>query len=118
MEDESEPGGRAAILKVSYSLPEAVVLVSALRSAGVPADIAEYFHVSVVWHHLVAVQGLRIVVPDARINDARELMAWQAPDYIATERPRPSFVEAALAGIALMFGVVWPVWMRRYRARD
>ncbi len=98
---------------------EALVACSALQAAGVRPHLAENFHASVAWHYVIALQGIRILVPHSDFEIARAVLdganhASDAPRGAANPRPTPT--ELILAGAAfLIAGLPFPLWLRRKR---
>jgi hypothetical protein len=109
-----------------YSEPsEAAVAQSCLRAHGLVAILPEWHHASVAWHHVNALQGLRLVTVAPMAAEARALLGLpEAPDRPPPDTPqgllRPD-VKAAewmLAVAAfLLTGLPLPLW-KRHRTPD
>lgn len=107
-----------ATVRTSFSRPESEVICSYLASAGIPANPAERHHANCNGDYLVAQRGIRIQVPEARLAEARELLAQMSePPELSESR---AFARHYLAN-ALIFlcafttlGVAYfPYWVRR-----
>jgi hypothetical protein len=63
----------------SFSTPEEAHLVRCrLEAAGIPAFIRDEFTIQLYWLYSTALGGVRVDVPDDRVEDARALV-WSEP---------------------------------------
>jgi hypothetical protein len=110
-----------------YSEPsEAAVAQSCLRAHGLVAILPEWHHASVAWHHVNALQGLRLVTVAPMAAEARALLGLpEAPDWPPPDTPqgllRPD-VKAAewmlAVAVFLLVGLPLPIWKRRGTPRS
>lgn len=117
----------ASLVTVSvYSEPsEAAVAQSCLLAHGLVAILPEWHHASVAWHHVNALQGLRLVTVAPMAAEARELLGLsEVSDRRPPDAPRPlsrPHVKAAEWTLAvaafLVTGLPLPLWKRRGGAR-
>jgi hypothetical protein len=74
-----------AVLVSPYMREEAEVMAGALRADGIDAFISNTNHAGINWFYLIALGGWQIMVPRARIADAkqavRERLREHADDY-------------------------------------
>jgi hypothetical protein len=61
-----------AVLISLYTREEAEVMASALRADGIDAFIGNTNHSGINWFYLIALGGLQVMVPRARLADAKE----------------------------------------------
>ena len=95
-----------AVLERYSVLTEAMVARGALESAGIPAVIAEEQHAQSDPLLHVALQGFRLCVPDAALNEARAVLqeavregAAGAPSDIVPAKQHPVWVVAIVLGM-------------------
>jgi hypothetical protein len=86
-EADFSPGGAPVPIAFVYSLSEAAVLVCTLRAYGIFAFAFDYGTVSVAPPWMVALGGLRIVIPDSQRDEAVALL--YEIDEGWTQPPRP-----------------------------
>ena len=80
------PSG-AAVIAIVYSQPEARVLVCTLRAHGIAAFAFDSGTISVAPDWMVALGGIRIVIPAAQRDDAIELLYEIDLGWICPPRP-------------------------------
>lgn len=106
------------VAHVSYSWPEAEVIVSMLEAAGIEAILADRLTIANNWHMAVALGGFRILVPSSSKRDADIVIA--AFRDAAPDEPLPesqSFFEKPVQNsfwlaFSVLFG--WcPAWLRQ-----
>jgi len=104
---------------------EAVVARSCLDAHGFVAILPEWHHASVAWHHVNALQGLRLWTVAPMAAEARELLRSSSPALplpLPPEaapgwfRPDIASTELLAATAAFLFtGLPFPYWKRRQR---
>ena len=108
----------AKLITISvYSEPsEAVVAQSCLRAHGLVAILPEWHHASVAWHHVHALQGLRLLTLSSMAAEARLLLGLPEAPGRPPDTPRPD-VKAAEWTLGsrpfLVAGLPLPLWKRR-----
>ena len=124
----------ASLVTISvYSEPsEAAVAQSCLRAHRLVAILPEWHHASVAWHHVNALQGLRLLTVAPMAAEARALLGLSEPPERPPAdtpqgllRPDVKAAEWTLAVAAfLVAGLPLPLWKRRgtpdhgHRPRD
>lgn len=103
-----------ALLHVSYSRPEAEVLKSRLAADGITAFLFDTGVTGSMPHMSVAFGGIRIMVPDEALDQARIILEDRGDSDLETEteafRQNKS---QGFAGLLLSFLIAWfPVWNR------
>lgn len=106
-----------------YEPAEALAAAAFLRAHGFVAILPEYHHATLAWHHVFAMQGVRLWTLDSMANDALDLLQTaNAPRQEAMEdaaQRHPRFrnmtpAEFLLATAAfLLSGLPLPLWKRR-----
>jgi hypothetical protein len=66
--------GRLITVQTLYDLPEACVAKSYLESHGITVFMADRYFVTASWDKLFAAMGLRLQVPEAEAETARNLL--------------------------------------------
>jgi hypothetical protein len=108
-------------IKTCLSLPEALVVRSYFQDHGIVAALNVYYHGSVAWHHIFALNGIQLSVLDVEFDRARQLMVDAASladeqDQPDAEGPaaRPTLFQIAAAMVVLLLaGLPLPLWSRR-----
>jgi hypothetical protein len=120
-EAERRPGASIVIAFV-YSQPEARVLICTLRAYGFAAFAFDAGTISVVPTWMVALGGIRIVIPAAQREDAIALLYEIDEGWICPPRPfaKQAWLSVALTILLGFFGLVPPprvrglyAWRRR-----
>ncbi|MEM8743037.1 MAG: hypothetical protein AAGF14_00205 [Pseudomonadota bacterium] len=100
-----------------YDYPAALVACSALNAAGIKSSLAEQCPASVAWHHIVALQGIRLLVSRTDVDTAKAVLHGvdrPAGQTHETPTPKPKLYELILAGLVLFkVGLPLPLWLRR-----
>ena len=65
---------RMVPIKTFLSLSEALVASSCLQGHGIVAALNSYYHGSIAWHHLVALNGIQLSVLDIDLDRAKEVL--------------------------------------------
>ncbi len=100
---------------VYFDRPESVVVQSMLRAYGIAADLPDWHQTGNAWHWTVALQGIRVNVPDRDAGTAAELLK-SLPDY---QEPETELTVAGSLTTAFCFflaGVPYPARRRRGEA--
>lgn len=70
-----------AVLVALATREEAEVVASALRADGIDAFIGNSNHAYTNWGHIIALGGLQVLTPAARIGEARQLLRDRIRDH-------------------------------------
>lgn len=70
----AETPGDYAILVSLATLEEAEVMASALRADGIDAFIGNRHHLNVDWGYTIALGGVQVMAPRARLQDAKDMI--------------------------------------------
>ena len=119
----TEPHDGLVVVHVSYSWPEAEVLVSMLEAAGVAAILADRLTIANNWHLAVALGGFRILVHESNKADAQRIIAeFQEADSDGHLPESESFRQQPVRNsLWLLFSVFFgwcPAWLRRRTSVD
>ena len=99
-----------------YDYSEALVAWSALDAAGLQPNLAELHHASIAWHHIFALQGIRLIVNSQDLEAASTVLNLRktignGENYSAPKARAHELVFAA--AVLLIAGLPFPIWMRR-----
>jgi len=83
---------RLAVASAFTSVHEAELARSVLEAAGIEAVLADDHLVSMTWTYSNAVGGVKVMVPEDRLDEARSLLQSQA---VVMDRPPATDSEAA-----------------------
>jgi hypothetical protein len=79
--EASREGGRVSDQKLDYAVlislytrEEAEVMAGALRADGIDAFLGNTNHAGLNWFYLIALGGIQVMVPHARLADAKAAM--------------------------------------------
>jgi hypothetical protein len=105
-----------AVLARCSTLPEAEVMASALQSAGFHAEVLDRHWGSNIWTDQVYIGGFRVVLPEAELDEAIEVVRG-----VLTPQPRPQREPLRWSFWPLLFVCYfadcaawgWPAWRRR-----
>lgn len=95
-----------------YNISDAVIARSFLEAHGIYAWLPDWNYVSNAWHHLFALQGIRLCVLDSEQARASELLAAAERRPFGAERPRTGDLVIASAAY-LLVGIPHPIRKRR-----
>lgn len=84
---ERDAGQDYAILISLYMREEAEVMASALRAGGIDAFVGNRHHANVDWGWTIALGGMQVFVPRAKLAEAREAIRSRLKE--AAEAPDP-----------------------------
>ncbi len=112
---DTQRSGRLLHIHTANSIAEAHVVASALDAEGIPVSLNGIGHASMSWDHLIALGGIKVMVPDACKDAAVTRLlatdfdppAWQAPNFW-----RHWWLNAPFAIFGGLNGVVFPPWVR------
>lgn len=76
----SEAGKDYAVLAALSTREEAEIVASALRAGGIDAFIGSSNHADTHWGYIIALGGLQVLTPAARLGEARRLMSDRMKD--------------------------------------
>jgi hypothetical protein len=107
--DEPEghsPDGRPTLIAIVYSLPEARVLECTLRAYGIVAFAFDYWTVAICPPWMVALGGIRVVVPAHQREDAIALLyeideGWTAPPRAFARNAGLNIILTIICGFVL-----------------
>jgi hypothetical protein len=102
-----------AVLISLMTREEAEVMASALRADGIDAFIGNTNHSGINWFYLIALGGLQVMVPRARLADAKEAVrerlrenADAFPEERVQRRDRWK-LWLLIVGYVLFWGAAW-----------
>jgi hypothetical protein len=105
----------------AYSVSEAHIIQSMLRSYGIEARLFDLQTVNTDPGLMWAVGGIRVCVATADASDARQLV-WQGQSDEAAELPLPyhrsSWLNGVIAIVLGMMGVASPARIHKHRPDD
>ncbi len=112
-------------IETFFEPTDALAAALCLRARGFIAILPEYQHASIAWHHVFALQGIRLWTLDSMADDARALLRLANPQEVpvvaSSPRRRTKYWNAtvfefflALAAY-LLAGLPLPIWKRRQR---
>ncbi len=112
---DTQGSGRLLHIHTANSIAEAHVVASALDAEGIPVSLNGIGHASMAWDHLIALGGIKVMVPcvckDAAATRLSatyfEPPAWQAPKFW-----RHWWLNAPFAIFGGLNGVGFPPWVR------
>jgi hypothetical protein len=119
----TEPHDGLVVVHISYSWPEAEVLVSMLEAAGISAILADRLTIANNWHLAVALGGFRILVLESSKADAQRVIAeFQGAASDGRLPESESFHRQPVKNsLWLLFSVFFgwcPAWLRQRRSGD
>ncbi|MGE0237872.1 MAG: DUF2007 domain-containing protein [Parvibaculaceae bacterium] len=108
---------KLVVLTATFNRPESEAVVSFLASEGIEAVVGERHHAAIHGDWLVALQGIRILVPEHEASRARHLLAAAAEPVELWESHgfRRQSLTNTVALLCLFFGfgfVYCPYWIR------
>jgi hypothetical protein len=70
-----------AVLVSLYTREEAEVMACTLRADGIDAFLGNTNHAGINWFYLIALGGIQVMVPRARLADAKEAVRWRLREH-------------------------------------
>ncbi len=107
--------GHLVQIYTANSVAEAHVVASVLDAEGIPVSLNGIAHATMAWDHLVALGGIKVMVPRVckdqavfRLSDTNyDPPVWQSRNFW-----HQRWINAPSAIIGVLFGTVFPPWIR------